>query len=79
MSKTITLRLDDKKYAIFKQLAEQENRPISNFIETATLFYIQSQTEVDPYEMADITHDAPLMASLKQGLADANAGAGYFL
>ena len=30
MSKTITLRLDDPVYRLFRDVAERENRPISN-------------------------------------------------
>ncbi|MBM3288879.1 MAG: ribbon-helix-helix protein, CopG family, partial [Candidatus Hydrogenedentes bacterium] len=35
MPKTVTLRLDDKTYRQFRRLAESDNRPLSNFIETA--------------------------------------------
>ena len=35
MSKTVTLRLSEKTYERFRTLAERENRPLSNFIETA--------------------------------------------
>jgi len=41
MSKVVTLRIDEKKYRIFRILASQENRPLSNFIETATMRYIE--------------------------------------
>ncbi len=40
MAKVITLRLNDEVYNTFKTIAEQENGPISNFIETAALRYI---------------------------------------
>jgi predicted transcriptional regulator len=37
MSRTVTLRLSDETYQQFRTLAERENRPLSNFIETAAL------------------------------------------
>ena len=41
MTKTITLRLQENKYQRFKQLAEYDNRSISNFIENAALRFIE--------------------------------------
>ena len=79
MPKTITLRLDDDRYEIFKRLAEQENRPISNFIETATLRYIQSVEYADEFEMAEIKANKDLNESLQRGTEDARSGRGYFL
>ena len=79
MPKTITLRLDDDRYEIFKRLAEQENRPISNFIETATLRYIQSVEYADEFEMAEIKANKDLNESLQRGIEDAGSGRGYFL
>ncbi|MFA4915106.1 MAG: hypothetical protein WC560_00365 [Syntrophales bacterium] len=79
MPKTITLRLDDDKYEVFKRLAEQENRPISNFIETATLRYIQSVEYVDEFEMDEIKGNTDLNESLQRGIEDAKSGRGYFL
>ena len=35
MCKTVTLRLDDEVYGRFRGLAARDNRPLSNFIETA--------------------------------------------
>jgi len=43
MSKTITLRLDEKVYKRFKGMASHDNRPISNFIETAALLLMNSK------------------------------------
>jgi predicted transcriptional regulator len=79
MPKTITLRLDDDRYEIFKRLAEQENRPISNFIETATLRYIQSVEYADEFEMAEIKANKDLNECLQRGIVDARSGRGYFL
>jgi len=39
MPKTITLRIDEDVYGLFKTAASAEKRTISNFIEYATLNY----------------------------------------
>lgn len=78
MPKTITLRLDDARYDMFKSIAEQENRPISNFIETATLRYIESTEYADEFEMAEIRQNKELNESLKRGLDDARKNRGRF-
>ena len=46
MSKTVTLRLDDKVYERFKNLAADDNRPLSNYIETAALRFIEENEYV---------------------------------
>jgi len=56
MSKTVTLRLDDAVYRLFRGVAERENRPISNFIETAVLRFVQDH-ETD--ELANTTLRSP--------------------
>ena len=76
MSKTITLRLDEKVYRRFRTLAERDNRPISNFIETAALRFIESEQFVDEFEMEEIRGNTGLNRSLKQGLKDAAAKRG---
>jgi len=78
MSTTITLRLDDKTYKMFRILSERDNRPLSNFIETAALRYIEDSSLADEAEMAAIRQDKKLNASLKRGLSDAKAGKGRF-
>ncbi len=40
MPKTVTLRLDEPVYRLFKEVAERENRPLSNFIETAVMRFV---------------------------------------
>jgi predicted transcriptional regulator len=79
MHKTITIRLDESRYRVFKNLADQENRPLSNFIETATLRYIESTEYADEFEMAEIRQNKELNESLKRGLADAKAKRGRFV
>ena len=79
MHKTITIRLAEARYKVFKNLADQENRPLSNFIETATLRYIESTEYADEFEMAEIRQNKELNESLKRGLADAKAKRGRFV
>ena len=78
MSKTVTLRLDDKVYKRFRGLAEHDNRPLSNFIETAALRFIQEHEYADEFEMAEIRDNSPLNRSIKSGLRDAKAKRGRF-
>ena len=79
MHKTITIRLAESRYKVFKSLADQENRPLSNFIETATLRYIESTEYADEFEMAEIRQNKELNESLKRGLADTKAKRGRFV
>jgi predicted DNA-binding protein len=79
MSKTVTLRLDDKNYEIIKKHAQADNRPLSNYIETATLKYIEEIDYVDDYEMEQILNDKELLESLKRGSADAATKKGRFV
>jgi predicted DNA-binding protein len=69
MSKTVTLRLSEDVYSRFKSLAEDDNRPLSNFIETAALRFVEENLYVDEFEMADIRGDKKLNASLQRGVA----------
>jgi hypothetical protein len=79
MSKTVTLRLDDPVYRLFKDVAERENRPISNFIETAVLRFMQEHETVDEFEMAEIRGNVELNQSLKRGHQDAKHRRGSFV
>lgn len=79
MSKTVTLRLPEATYRQFRTLAERENRPLSNFIETAVLRYVESERLADEFEMAEIRGNAELSRSLKRGVKDAKARRGRFV
>ena len=79
MHKTVTLRLESEKYDLIKHLAELENRPISNYIETATIRYIQAHEYADEFEMDEIRSNKKLNESFARGIADANTDAGRFL
>jgi hypothetical protein len=65
-----TLRLDDEVYHTFKTLADQENRPLSNFIETAALRYINEIEFADEFEIAEINSNTPLKDSINKGIED---------
>ena len=79
MAKTVTLRLDDKLYERFRGLAEHDNRPLSNFIETAAIRFIEEHEYVDEFEMAEIRSNSSLNRSIKSGLRDAKAKRGRFV
>jgi len=79
MSKTVTLRLPEQTYERFRTLAERENRPLSNFIETAASRYVETEQLVDEFEMAEIQANSELNRSLKRGIKDAKAGRGRFV
>ncbi|MFT5141464.1 MAG: putative transcriptional regulator [Rhodothermales bacterium] len=79
MSKTVTLRLSEDVYSRFKSLAEDDNRPLSNFIETAALRFVEEHLHADEFEMAAIRSDEDLTSSLRRGLSDAKAGRGGFV
>ena len=70
MSKTVTIRLDEDKYELFKKFAEMDNRAISNFIETATYRYIEQISYADEFEMSEINSNEDLQKSLQRGRDD---------
>jgi len=79
MSQTVTLRLDDAVYQKFKGLAAHDNRPLSNFIQTAALRFVEQSEVVDEFEMDEIRDNASLNDSIKRGLHDAKAKRGRFV
>jgi predicted transcriptional regulator len=79
MSKTVTLRLPESIYQRFVILAERENRPLSNFIETAAFRYTEFDQYADDFEMTEIRANADLNRSLQRGVKDAKAGRGQFV
>jgi predicted DNA-binding protein len=70
MSKTITLRLSDENYKVYRKLADRDNRPISNFIETAVKRFIEHNVYLDEFEMEEIRSNKELNKSIKRGLSD---------
>ena len=79
MSRTVTLRLPDETYERFRTLAERENRPLSNFIETAASRYVETEQFVDEFEMEEIQGNVELNRNLKRGVKDAESGRGRFV
>ncbi len=72
--KTVTMRVDDSTYKMFKQAAHGQKRNLSNFIEYATLQYLSSVQFVDSDEMNEIREDSELMENLRSGLDDLKKG-----
>ena len=79
MSRTVTLRLKEDIYEKFRALAEDDNRTISNFIETSVLRSIENSSSIDEFEMADIRADKSLLKSIDQGLHDVKRKKGRFV
>ena len=71
MAKTITVRIDDSIYDIFKLAADGQKRTISNYLEYATLNYTMNETIVDDIEMNEILK---YEGDIKKGLSDISAG-----
>jgi predicted transcriptional regulator len=71
MAKTVTVRVDEDVYELFKKAAEGQKRTISNFIEYATLNFIVNDSVVDDHEMNEILRSEK---DLKKGLADIENG-----
>lgn len=76
MSKTITLRINEENYRLFKMMAERDNRPISNYIETAARRFVENDFLVDEFEMAEIKNNTELNKSIKRALSDVKKGKG---
>ena len=74
MAKTITIRIEDNIYDLFKLAADGDHRSISNFIEFATLNYLTNEIHVSDDEMNDILNNSDLVKSLKNGLSDLKKG-----
>jgi len=79
MAKTITLRLSDENYALFKSHAEADNRGIANLIETAALRQVRDSVFMDPAEEREILSDKKLMKGIRAGLRDARLRRGRFV
>ena len=71
MSKTIMIRLSENDYNQIATAAEQERRPISNFITHTVLGTLSNMNLADDGEMKGIVSDPELMRRLKRGHAQA--------
>jgi predicted transcriptional regulator len=74
MAKTVTVRIDDSTYKKIKSAAESERRTISNFMEYATLSYVENSTFVDNDEMKGISADKELIDTLSKAMGDIKRG-----
>ncbi len=74
MAKTITMRVDDETYQMFKTAAEGERRSISNFIEWATLSFLLEENVISDREMEDILRNEQLLRNLEQGHKEIEEG-----
>ena len=79
MTKKITLRLQEDKYQGFKQLAECDNRSISNFIENAALRFIEEEEYLDDFENDEILSNKELMDSIQRGYEESIEGKGMLI
>ena len=79
MPKSVTLKLNDRIYQMFCDLANNENRSLSNFIETAVLRLIEQNQLIDEFEMAEIKHNEELKSSLNRAIQDAREKKGHFV
>jgi uncharacterized protein (DUF1778 family) len=74
MAKTVTVRIDESTYKRIKSAADSERRTISNFMEHATLSYVENSTFVDNDEMKGISEDKELLATLSKAMGDIKRG-----
>jgi uncharacterized protein (DUF1778 family) len=79
MPKTVTLRLKDEVYKAFVEAAQAENRPLSNFIETAAFARIREQQFVDDLEMAEILANQDLIKRINKGSQQVRTRKGRFV
>lgn len=79
MSKTVTLRLEERIYEELKEAAEAQRRPLSNLIEHAALLNIREEQFVDDIEMAGIRSNDRLLKRLREGCQQAQKRQGRFV
>ncbi len=74
MAKTITIRLEDEDYLTIKRAADAERRTISNFIEYATLHFIEESSFVSREEMKSLSENKKFIKNLKNSLKEMEKG-----
>lgn len=79
MPKTVTLRLSDEAYRLFREAAQAERRSLANLIETAALAKICEDAFADGAEMAEIRNDEALARRIKAGSRDARRRRGQYV
>lgn len=70
----MTVRIDDSTYRRIKSAADAERRTISNFIEYATMTYVENSSFVDNDEMRGISEDKELVTTLNKAMDDIKRG-----
>ena len=70
MPKTVTLRLSEESYMKLSKAAMEDNRSISNLIETLAIRQLEEEGLVDVFEMEDILANEHLLRKLKKGHED---------
>lgn len=78
VTKTVTMRLPVNVYNQISSLAKEDNRPISNYLETIALRYIEQSALVDEFEMKEIRENKSLLERIKKGHESAKKGRGRF-
>ena len=79
ITKTVTMRLPEDLYKKISSLAKEDNRPISNYLETIAIRYIEREELSDEFEMKEIRADKSLMGRLKKAHDSAKRGRGKFV
>ena len=69
----------ENKYQRFKQLAESDNRSISNFIENAAWRFIEEEEYLDDFENDEILSKKELMDSIQRGYEESIEGKGKLI
>ena len=77
--KGITVRFEPEVYEELQLKAKNENRSLSNFIETFVMENLETQNLLDEFEMQSILANKELLKSLEQGHKDAKANRGRFV
>lgn len=78
-TKTVTMRLPEDIYNKISFLAKEDNRPISNYIETIARRYIEQESIMDTFEMKEILENKPLMNRLQKAHESVKKGRGRFV
>jgi len=79
MPKTVTLRLSDRDYELFRSVAAADNRAISNLIETAAKQHLVEASLMSAAEEREILSDAKLMKSIQSGRKQQDKRRGRFV
>jgi uncharacterized protein YaaW (UPF0174 family) len=76
MAKVVTMRIEEGILEQFQKFAKLENRSLSNFIETATMRYIQELEYTDEFETVEIKSNKSLLKRIEKGRKDSDKNRG---